>query len=54
MIRQFIADIAWMDLDYMIIDSTPGTGDEPLTVAQTILDAKALIVTFAFLMTIRF
>ena len=44
-IRQFIADIEWMDLDYMIIDSPPGTGDEPLTVAQTIPDAKALIVT---------
>jgi Mrp family chromosome partitioning ATPase len=44
-IKQFIADIEWMDLDYMIIDSPPGTGDEPLTVAQTIPDAKALIVT---------
>lgn len=44
-IRQFIADIEWADLDYMIIDSPPGTGDEPLTVAQTIPDAKALIVT---------
>jgi ATP-binding protein involved in chromosome partitioning len=44
-IRQFIADIEWKDLDYMIIDSPPGTGDEPLTVAQTIPDAKALIVT---------
>jgi len=44
-IRQFIADIEWMDLDYIIIDSPPGTGDEPLTVAQTIPDAKALIVT---------
>jgi len=44
-IRQFIADIEWMDLDYMIIDSPPGTGDEPLTIAQTIPDAKALIVT---------
>ena len=44
-IRQFISDIEWMDLDYMIIDSPPGTGDEPLTVAQTIPDAKALIVT---------
>lgn len=44
-IRQFIADIEWMDLDYMIIDSPPGTGDEPLTVAQTISDAKTLIVT---------
>ena len=44
-IKQFISDIEWMDLDYMIIDSPPGTGDEPLTVAQTIPDAKALIVT---------
>ena len=44
-IRQFISDIEWMDLDYMVIDSPPGTGDEPLTVAQTISDAKALIVT---------
>jgi len=44
-IRQFVADIEWMDLDYMIIDSPPGTGDEPLTVAQTIPDAKAVIVT---------
>jgi Mrp family chromosome partitioning ATPase len=44
-IRQFIADIEWGDLDYLIIDSPPGTGDEPLTVAQTISDAKALIVT---------
>ena len=44
-IRQFIADVEWGDLDYLIIDSPPGTGDEPLTVAQTISDAKAVIVT---------
>lgn len=44
-IKQFISDIEWMDLDYLIIDSPPGTGDEPLTVAQTIPDAKALVVT---------
>jgi Mrp family chromosome partitioning ATPase/predicted Fe-Mo cluster-binding NifX family protein len=44
-IRQFISEIEWMDLDYMIIDSPPGTGDEPLTVAQTIPDAKAVVVT---------
>jgi len=44
-IKQFISDIEWPDLDYLIIDSPPGTGDEPLTVAQTIPDAKALIVT---------
>jgi len=44
-IRQFISDVAWGDLDYLIIDSPPGTGDEPLTVAQLISDAKAIIVT---------
>jgi len=44
-IRQFISDIEWSDLDYLVIDSPPGTGDEPLTVAQTIRDARALIVT---------
>jgi len=44
-IRQFISDIEWGDLDYLIVDSPPGTGDEPLTVAQTIPDAEALIIT---------
>ncbi len=44
-IRQFISDMEWSDLDYLIIDSPPGTGDEPLTVAQTVPDAKAIIVT---------
>jgi len=44
-IRQFIGDIDWGELDFLIIDSPPGTGDEPLTVAQIISDAKAIIVT---------
>ena len=44
-IRQFIGDIDWGKLDYLIIDAPPGTGDEPLTVAQTIPDAYALLVT---------
>lgn len=44
-IKQFISDIEWGRMDYLIIDSPPGTGDEPLTVAQTIPDAEALIVT---------
>jgi Mrp family chromosome partitioning ATPase len=44
-IRQFIADVDWGELDFLIIDSPPGTGDEPLTVAQQIPDAKAIIVT---------
>jgi len=44
-IRQFIADMQWGELDYLIIDSPPGTGDEPLSVAQTIHDARAVVVT---------
>jgi Mrp family chromosome partitioning ATPase len=44
-IQQFISEVEWGELDYLIIDSPPGTGDEPLTVAQTITDAKAIIVT---------
>ena len=44
-IRQFIGEADWGDLDYLIIDSPPGTGDEPLTIAQLIPDAKAVIVT---------
>ncbi len=44
-IRQFISDVTWGELDFLIVDSPPGTGDEPLTVAQTITDAEAVIVT---------
>jgi Mrp family chromosome partitioning ATPase len=44
-IRQFIADVDWGNLDFLVIDSPPGTGDEPLTVAQQIPDARAVIVT---------
>jgi ATP-binding protein involved in chromosome partitioning len=33
-IRQFIADVEWGPLDFLIVDLPPGTGDEPLTVAQ--------------------
>jgi len=44
-IKQFINDIAWSNSDYLIIDSPPGTGDEPLTIAQVIPDTKAIIAT---------
>jgi ATP-binding protein involved in chromosome partitioning len=44
-IRQFIGDVHWGELDYLIIDSPPGTGDEPLSVAQSVPDAQAIIVT---------
>ncbi len=45
-IKQFITDVAWGDLDYLVIDSPPGTGDEPLTVCQLLEgDKGAIIVT---------
>ena len=44
-IRQFLGDVDWGDLDFLIVDAPPGTGDEPLGVAQTIPEAKAVIVT---------
>jgi Mrp family chromosome partitioning ATPase len=45
-IRQFLKDVEWGDLDYLVIDSPPGTGDEPLTVAQSIENPDgAVIVT---------
>lgn len=44
-IQQFLADSQWGDLDFLVIDSPPGTGDEPLSVARIIPDAGAVIVT---------
>ena len=46
MIRQFLAEIQWGELDYLIIDFPPGTGDEPLSVAQMLPESDgAVIVT---------
>lgn len=45
-IRQFLQDVVWDELDYLIVDSPPGTGDEPLAVCQLIGDVDgAIIVT---------
>lgn len=45
-IKQLLEEVAWGELDYLVIDSPPGTGDEPLSVAQLIPDPTgALIVT---------
>lgn len=43
-IKQLIADVAWGPLDVLIIDNPPGTGDEPLTVLQTIPDIDAVVM----------
>ena len=44
-IQQFLGDVEWGELDWLICDSPPGTGDEPLSVAQLIPATSALIVT---------
>lgn len=44
-IRQFFSEVVWGKLDYLFIDSPPGTGDEPLTVLQTVPDVRPLMVT---------
>ncbi len=44
-IRQAISQVNWGDLDILVIDAPPGTGDEPLSVAQTIPGAQAVVVT---------
>jgi len=45
-IEQLLADVEWGDLDALIVDCPPGTGDEPLSIVQTIGEADgAIIVT---------
>jgi ATP-binding protein involved in chromosome partitioning len=43
-IKQFLADVDWGDLDYLVIDSPPGTGDEPLSVCQLIEYPEGAVV----------
>ena len=45
MIQQFVGQVEWGELDFLIIDAPPGTGDEPLTVVQNIPESKAVVVT---------
>ncbi|MGD9552587.1 MAG: P-loop NTPase [Candidatus Caldatribacteriota bacterium] len=46
-IKQFLAEVNWGELDFLIIDSPPGTGDEPLSVCQLIpeLDGGIIVTT---------
>ncbi|MEA3328932.1 MAG: Mrp/NBP35 family ATP-binding protein [Candidatus Omnitrophota bacterium] len=43
-IKQFLSDVNWGMLDYLIIDSPPGTGDEPLSICQLIPDINGAVV----------
>ena len=43
-IQQFIGDVEWGNLDYLIIDFPPGTSDEPLTVAQSLPDIDGMVI----------
>ena len=44
-IRQFLSDVEWGELDFLLIDSPPGTGDEHLTILKVIPDALCVVVT---------
>jgi ATP-binding protein involved in chromosome partitioning len=44
LIRQFLSDITWGELDYLLIDLPPGTGDEPLSVIQLIPDLDGVVI----------
>ena len=44
-IQQFLTEVNWGSLDFLFIDSPPGTGDEHMTILKTIPDAKSIVVT---------
>jgi ATP-binding protein involved in chromosome partitioning len=44
-IHQSMSQVNWGELDFLVIDSPPGTGDEPMSVAQTITGVQAIIIT---------
>ncbi|MFA5155126.1 MAG: Mrp/NBP35 family ATP-binding protein [Patescibacteria group bacterium] len=44
-IEKFVKEVNWGNLDWLIVDAPPGTGDEPLSIAQLLPKSKAIIVT---------
>ncbi len=43
-IKQFLKDVTWGELDYLVVDSPPGTGDEPLSICQLIENPSGAVV----------
>jgi ATP-binding protein involved in chromosome partitioning len=43
-LQQFLGDVAWGDLDFLVVDLPPGTSDEPLAVAESIVDADGVVI----------
>jgi len=43
-IKQFVSEVSWGDLDYLIVDCPPGTGDEPLSIIQLLGKADGAVV----------
>jgi ATP-binding protein involved in chromosome partitioning len=43
-IRQFLSDVTWGELDFLFIDLPPGTGDEPLSIAQLIPEIDGVVI----------
>ena len=52
-IRQFLSDVEWGELDYLIVDLPPGTGDAALSLAQALPLSGAIIVTLPQLVSIE-
>ena len=49
--NQFIKDVNWGELDYLVVDLPPGTGDEPLSIAQIIKGAEGIEAPYAIVVT---
>jgi ATP-binding protein involved in chromosome partitioning len=52
-IRQFLSDVDWSELDYLIVDLPPGTGDAALSLAQSLPLSGAVIVTLPQLVSLE-
>ena len=52
-IRQFLADVEWGELDYLVVDLPPGTGDAALSLAQSLPLSGAIIVTMPQLVSLE-